>query len=819
MMKHFRATYLMIITLILFLAFSCTRMNKDHQVAEKVLEFPQEGLDDLTIYQGYITRFFRDINKNTVQVYVKQDVGRIVNVWANGFNESIGFTARGLDGKPAPISWGSNQAETFKDGKEIFIKYALSVDSPDIILGHFYMGTMRQERDLQYFKKQLEPFGTTRYIDNQFGMMIDNIEQLSLKYKTDYLKVLGVINLDELRKRLVPDVSIQKTGKQQNILVSQTSFDGKNDLSIQLSFHGQTKLAVQGDSIIISAVNNQQISFEVTISSDAPSLHPITRDRLFNQSFFEYFQTVSQSTDIKRTQKLERQIKGLELLSSEEKLMASSPNYATYFGRDMMMSALMMGPILQPEVNEFVINSVLKKLTADGEVSHEEGLGGQAIRENVHKYNQIVQSYFTGGGQDKSKLGEAQDVLEGLNQTTENYLMVDDDFQLPVLLGRYLSDPNVSDDQKKTFLLGKIDDQNPDTRINAIIKNLLYVNKKTKDYILEPSIKNLISFNQREDGRWHSGSWRDSGAGYANGRYAMDINAIWVPKALEAVDIILSKLKVFHISFDSLSKQLPELETSELKNYYHHPDALQNAIMAWQDVKGYFKVKLDGEEALRRIREKLSWLSQDEAFYWREILNNTEMPETIEFYAIALDENGKPIPVMHSDIATLFFLNEFTEDILLGKTSSDEAINLLNHFILPFPLGLFIDGVGSVVTNDMYASKTVWENFNKDLYHSPRTIWGREVNLLIIGITKQILAAYDETGQLRDAGLTAYVKELKQILNTTLKAVETSGLKDSELWSYEVQEGKVNPVRYGTSSDIQLWNLTNMAAQYLLYQF
>ena len=109
-----------------------------------------------------------------------------------------------------------------------------------------------------------------------------------------------------------------------------------------------------------------------------------------------------------------------------------------------------------------------------------------------------------------------------------------------------------------------------------------------------------------------------------------------------------------------MSNQLPELENSELKNYYHHPDALENAIMVWQDVKDYFKIELDSKEAIRRIREKLSWISEDEASTWRAILNDTEVNEKIEFYAIALDENGKPIPVMHSDIATLFFLDDRT---------------------------------------------------------------------------------------------------------------------------------------------------------------
>ena len=44
-------------------------------------------------------------------------------------------------------------------------------------------------------------------------------------------------------------------------------------------------------------------------------------------------------------------MRGVELLSSREKLMAGLPNFATYFGRDMMMTALMMRPVWRPTMS------------------------------------------------------------------------------------------------------------------------------------------------------------------------------------------------------------------------------------------------------------------------------------------------------------------------------------------------------------------------------------------------------------------------------------------------------------------------------------
>ena len=68
----------------------------------------------------------------------------------------------------------------------------------------------------------------------------------------------------------------------------------------------------------------------------------------------------------------------------------------------------------------------------------------------------------------------------------------------------------------------------------------------------------------------------------------------------------------------------------------------------------------------------------------------------------------------------------------------------------------------------------------------------------------------------KNPNLGSYIKELASALNKTISAVEASGLKHSELWSYRIDDGKLFPVRYGSTSDIQLWNLTDLAVQFML---
>ena len=77
-----------------------------------VLAFPEPGLDDPTAYRGYQTRFFRDAGGNTLQIYLDARSGRVVHLWADAENESIGFTAR-VNGKPVALKWLGEGAQVF----------------------------------------------------------------------------------------------------------------------------------------------------------------------------------------------------------------------------------------------------------------------------------------------------------------------------------------------------------------------------------------------------------------------------------------------------------------------------------------------------------------------------------------------------------------------------------------------------------------------------------------------------------------------------------------------------------------------------------
>src|SRR5207302_4489358 len=123
------------------------------------------------------------------------------------------------------------------------------------------------------------------------------------------------------------------------------------------------------------------------------------------------------------------------------------------------------------------------------------------------------------------------------------------------------------------------------------------------------------------------------------------------------------------------------------------------------------------------------------------------------------------------------------------RTSEDVRL-----FARAYPSGLPVDRVGPVVANDAYAPPAVWAAFARDPYHGPRVVWGREVNLFLLGVARRVAEASTEGTSIQRVG------EMRAALERVHGAVEASGFR-SELWSYDFVEGRPVAVRYGTGSD------------------
>ena len=707
----------------MLLAFLLALQTASAREAPPVLQFPTPGLDDSAAYEGYTARIYRDSRGNSVEIYIEGKTGRVVHLWADGLNESVGFTAREEGGQKttAAVAFDAGKATVGATGGRRWVRYSLAVRAGrSIWIGQLLLGSMRIERDFGYAGRVRDPIDAPTFV-------VPEMSQFAAKMGPPYTD------------RLTPSVVLVNTASRWTVRAAQPSLDGKNHLWLTLSGDARRSRATLTSRVVtIRPLGTQAVTVSVEIATDGPPLSPLDRTQIFSNQFRHF-------ADSANSPRIEREIRGFELLSSRQKLMAGLPTYATYFGRDMLMTALLMEPVWSDTMPEFVMGAALAKLAPGGEVSHEEALGGQAIREN---------------GAEFLKTGD-RSLLRDLQRTRENYWMVDDDFQLPVVAGHYFADARVSDARKRAFV-GRWG--------AALRKNLAFVAAQAAPYAREAVPTHLVSFKRDADGWCHPGSWRDSRVGYAGGCFAFDVNVVWVPAALRGIGTVDSALR-------ALGE--PGIENAA---------EIARSAEAWRGTGRHFMVALAPADVETRVRAKLASLPEPERAHWESVIARSGFPaDTLRFPAVSLDSAGAPTPVMTTDPAMW---------LLLEQQQAEREAELLRPFLLPYPVGLFIEGVGLAVANDAYATPKVWDMFEHDLYHSPRVVWGREVNVLLAA-----LATRNRPGA----------------IDSVRSAVARSGLQYAELWSYKFDGGALRAVRYGSSSDVQLWTLTDLAVQYLLH--
>ena len=787
-----------------------------------VLFFPEPGMDDTAAYEGYQTRLYRDSKQNTVQIYLDRRSGRAVLLWADALDESAAFTARDAQGKAESLEWDGDAATVNDAAGSRTITYHLRSTAPSLTLGWFLLGTMRVERDFQYEKAHLREFGAPPYLVAPETTLVANIARLPAAEQRRHLALLGAGSIAQLRSRLTPNISMRRAGSTWVVRVAKTALDGKSRLALEVfGDMRSTDARVNGQTVELRALPGKALRYSVRVATTGTALTPLARTEIFNSAFLDFLARAKTTGDTSgRYRRLEREVRSVELLASGEKLMAGLPNYATYFGRDGMMTALMMRSIWTPAMSARTIASVLAKLAPTGDVSHEEALGEQAIREHADEYNALIDAY-SGFVRDKNRAGAdsslaaSRRVLAQLRRVRENYHMMDDEFQLPILEALYLADSAVPAASKRAFLSGK--STGGESHLTLMLREIGLVANETKAFAQNPIATNLVSFVRSDSTHWRSASWRDSDVGYANGRFAMDINAIWVPKALESVASVLSSLRTLGFTNRDLVSAARARVRSPLDDWIGDSASLVATIESWKRARALFVVKLGPQELSQRITARLAALPADERSYWEPIMSRMRVGEdSLVFLALSLDERGSPIPVVNTDPATDLFLRSHTTPAANDTAIANDVRQDVDPFVRGYPVGLFVSGLGPVVANDAYATPAVWALFNKEAYHSPRVVWGREVSLYLLGLTQQIAAMFDSSGKLADPARAPYVRSLRAALDSVLTATTASHLQHNEVWSYRISGGRLLPTRYGTSSDVQLWSTADLAVQFAL---
>lgn len=446
----------------------------------------------------------------------------------------------------------------------------------------------------------------------------------------------------------------------------------------------------------------------------------------------------------------------LTFLAYREKLLAGSWRFDTYFGRDTLMSVRLLMPALSPTAIEAALSSVLARLSARGEVAHEEDIGEQAVLDHLKR--------------DGSR--SAAPVYD--------YKMIDSDYLLaPVVSAWLLHDPR-GRTAAGSFLAAAVEgaDGRRTSRAAALLMNLRLVLKSASAFAADPVAAHLIGLKSG----YTVGEWRDSETGLGGGRFPYDVNAVLVPAAVKAAaELYASGLLSTYLGADDRALFSRAARMAQVwRTLAPRPfDIVIPNSQARSGVEHY--------AAAQGIPPgpALAALGQGE----------------LRFHAIALGASGDPIPVMHSDegFALLFAAPP--------PGALDRAVTALMR---PFPAGL-MTAVGMVVANPAYCPPSLQGFFSRNAYHGT-VVWSWQQALLAAGLARQL-----ERRDLPPA-VRQHLVKAQQLLWSAIEA--TRSMKNSELWSWSFADGHYRVAPFGAaaadadeSNAAQLWSTVYLAVR------
>src|SRR5260221_271541 len=138
------------------------------------------------------------------------------------------------------LAWGSPRAEVAESGGGRSGSDHLRLPGQPATLGHFALGTMRWERDLQYQGRHLAPFDSTLPPVPELVELIQGLARLDGAERARHLKILAGSSLESLRSRLHPATRLLKSDSVWTVRVEQPSFDARDRLLLPLGGSGQT---------------------------------------------------------------------------------------------------------------------------------------------------------------------------------------------------------------------------------------------------------------------------------------------------------------------------------------------------------------------------------------------------------------------------------------------------------------------------------------------------------------------------------------------------------------------------------------------------
>ncbi len=444
---------------------------------------------------------------------------------------------------------------------------------------------------------------------------------------------------------------------------SRARLDGEAGYSVSIAVaNGRIRGGRDTPVALSPARTGETMRLTLTALTGDEPLTPLGSSRLLNASANE--DTRSQNV--------------LRFLSYEEKFLAGSWRFNTYFGRDTLMSLRLLMPALESQALERGLASVLQRLASNGEVAHEEDIGEFAVLRH-------------------RKQGDPAN-----DTPIYDYNMIDDDFMLPAVAAAYLFDHPDGRARAEAFLAHRLPS---DEAIGAALaRNFTFVTQSARAFARKPTASNLISLKPGLS----FGQWRDSQDGLAGGRYPFDVNAVLVPAAMNAI----ARLVESGVLKPYLTPEQRELLA-----------ASRTIADVWaREAPALFRVRITEADARKRITAYASKIGVSPT----SALAALPSGELI-FEAIALDADHEPIPVLHSD-------GGFA--LLLQNPPAARVDRLIESMLRPFPAGLLTEA-GLLVANPAFADATIRRKLDRTAYHGT-VVWSWQQALLAAGLDRQL---------------------------------------------------------------------------------
>jgi hypothetical protein len=502
-------------------------------------------------------------------------------------------------------------------------------------------------------------------------------------------------------------------------------------LSIEIT-HG----ALKADHL--TAGSEGRIGLKITAVSGEAPLTPLSGEALLND----------------RAEADATARNALTFLSYKEKFLAGSWRFNTYFGRDTLMSVRLLMPVLHAKAVEAGLGAVLTRLSPQGEVAHEEDIGEFAILDHLR------------AAQSNS------------DAPTFDYKMIDSSFMLAPVAAEWLLDDERGRSQAAQFLArtdGRYGEA-PRSLGADLVGNLRFVLQAAARFADDPRAPNLIALKPG----FTVGQWRDSNTGLGGGRFPYDINAVFVPAALDAAS-----------RFFASGLLDPYLEPAD-RGIFSRAETMAKIWRA--NAGSLFDVSVPSATARRDIRRYAAALNVSGDAALRSVGNSP-----LRFHALSLTADAKTIPIVHSDEGF---------ELLFGRPSPAALRQAVTALMRPFPAGLLTD-VGVVVANPVYATSAIQSQLTKNSYHGT-VIWSWQQAVVAAGLQRQ----------LRRQDLPRSLKELLHTAQTQLwdaiRSAQT--MRNSELWSWTFAGEHFHVAPFGAnaadadeSNAAQLWSTVYLA--------